>query len=518
MRLRIWSQFLLAVLSASTSLQAEAMDIVLHFEDLEKTGTKQWVATELPFPAIDPSLPVVGRSEDDAAAGYLRRLSAQGKAAGFQGIAYDNRDRGHSSLPIDLFPRLARWSYSTELRNAGLDYGLAGSILLPGITFGNSSTAITSGPFPRSLPRYAMTYPGEPERAFNLYQSNNLHVYPEHRDHDVADLYPANWPYMITSQGSSGSDKPFLRAIALTLASFGPETRERLREEGLIAPTLQMILRRSQSGVRSRQDYRSSIAHPPVFDSENLSPERMVAMAAAMRADGIPPMVRLEVEHEDFSTVAGLDGRSEHLFDTPSAIARIWRGLEYSHELVVSAEATRDPNNRTLTFSWVLLRGDPDRVRIVPLDASGLRASVSVDWHNGSIIVANKWRPTNRVDIGVIASNGMNDSAPAFISISFPSHQLRDYMVPEHQSSDAPRILSIDYDANTRGAYFDPVLFWSAPWQDVYHFDGQGQLSGWTRVGEDIEMTFDLAEGEVSYEIQGPPQKPELRMLNLRGD
>ena len=510
----MWSRLLFTVLSASFSLHAAAEEIVLHFEDLEKTGTKLWVAKELPFPAMDPGLPIVGPSEGDAVAGMLRRLSAQGKAAGFGGIAYDNRDRGHSSLPIDMFPRLARWSYSTELRVAGLDFGLAGSIILPGMTFGNSSTAVTRGPYPRSLPRYAMTYPGEPERAFHLYESNQLYVYPEHRDHDEPDLFPANWPYMITSQGSSGSDKPFLRAIALALASFGPETRQRLREEGLIAPTLRMILRRSQSSVLSGRAYRSSIAHPTVFESAGISPERMVAMAATMRAASIAPMVRLEVEQEDFSTTAGLDGRSEHLFDTPSAISRLWRGLEYTHEMLVSAEATRDPNDRKLTFSWVLLRGDPNKVRITPLDPSGIRARVSIDWHDAFVVGANKKRLSNRVDIGVIASNGVNDSAPAFISIAFPSHQLREYSTSAEHSSEVPRLVSIDYDAIARGAQFDPILFWSAPWSDIYQYDNHGQLSGWTRVGEDIDMAFDLEDGEVSYEIQGAIQTPELRMSN----
>ena len=132
---RIWSQLLVTTLTVGFCLQATAEEIDLHFEGMDETGFKQWVVTEFPALDIDPSLPIVGPSKDNAGVGLLRRLSAQGKAAGFDGIAYDNRDRGHSDLPVDLFPRLARWSYATELRNAGLDYGLAGSIFLPGITF-----------------------------------------------------------------------------------------------------------------------------------------------------------------------------------------------------------------------------------------------------------------------------------------------------------------------------------------------------------------------------------------------
>jgi len=75
--------------------------------------------------------------------------------------------------------------------------------------------------------------------------------YPEHRDHDVGlngdgggygDVYPTNTPYLIASQGSSGSDQPFMRAIPFTLAAFRPEVKKKLVETGLLMPTIQMIL------------------------------------------------------------------------------------------------------------------------------------------------------------------------------------------------------------------------------------------------------------------------------------
>ncbi len=39
------------------------------------------------------------------------------------------------------------------------------------------------------------------------------------------DLYPTNTPYLIISQGSSGSDQPFMRAIPFTLAASAPRSR-----------------------------------------------------------------------------------------------------------------------------------------------------------------------------------------------------------------------------------------------------------------------------------------------------
>jgi hypothetical protein len=224
------------------------------------------------------------------------------------------------------------------------------------------------GPAPRSLPRLAMTVPGGPAQALRAYLGNHLYVYPAHRDHDALDLFPGTWACMLASQGSSGSDRPFLRAIALTLAAFRPATRDRLAAAGLVAPAVQMILRRCLAGIETPAAYRSGAAHPPVFAAAALRPARMVAMAAAMAPEAIPPLVRLRVEAETFAAAAGLSGRSERLYDTPVAIARLWRGPAGRQTMTVSAAATRDPNGRPLRFDWVLLQGDPDRVRIEPLD------------------------------------------------------------------------------------------------------------------------------------------------------
>jgi hypothetical protein len=374
-----------------------------------------------PDPAL-PALPVVSPEAADPAALLLRRLVAQGRAAGFPGVLYDNRDRGHSALPEGLFPSLARLAYGEGTRAQGLDYGLAGMILFPGPVIGNSSTAVTGGRAPRSLTRLAMTSPGGALRSYVAYAGNALYVYPEHRDHDAHDLYPANWPYTVTSQGSSGSDQPFLRALALTLAAFTPETRARLEAERLIAPTLQMILRRSLGPVTSRAAYLSGLAHPAAFDAADLVPGRMVTLAAALRPETIPPMVRLSVLAESFAADGG-EGRSERLFDTPSALARIWRGPEAEKTMTVSAARTFDPNGRPLTFSWVLVRGDPGRVRIEPFGPDEAQARITVLWQDPAAGGPAGMPPGARVDIGIFAWNGVHDSAPAFVSVLLPLHE-----------------------------------------------------------------------------------------------
>jgi hypothetical protein len=457
---------------------ASAAEVTLNATDLIRLPTGVYVVPSFALPEEDTTLPVVAPNVAGEAAERLRALDGDGRAGGFSGVLYDNRDRGHSALATHLFPRLARLAYGFELMAEDMDYGLAGAVVLPLAVFGNSSTAITGGDAPRSLVRHAMTRPGLPETQARLYESNHLYVYPEHRDHDAVDLYPANWPFTVTSQGSSGSDRPFLEAFAMTIAAFPEATFARLLEEGLVAPTLQMILRRSLSPVRSDEDYLSPSTHPAVFDARFLRPDRMVEAAAALRPEDIPPMIRLSVIEEDFRAEAGLALLDERLFDTPSAIARVWRDFAWEREMVISAAATTDPNGRPLSFSWRLLQGLPDRVEIEPLDAEGRTARLRVRWHDTfAVVQGGVPRAASRVDIGVFASNGAVLSAPAILSISFPTHQQREYGLSEDGEV---RLISADYDAIGRGVPFDPTLHWSAPWSDRAIRDDVG-IVAWER-------------------------------------
>jgi hypothetical protein len=486
--------------------------VTLNGTDLLRLPTGVLVAPTFVLPDEDASLPLVAPDFAGEAAERLRALDDEGRARGFSNILYDNRDRGHSALAPHLFPRLSRLAYGFELVADDMDYGLAGAVILPQVVFGNSSTAITGGDAPRSLVRHAMTRAGLPERQARLYRSNHLYVYPEHRDHDAVDLYPANWPFTVTSQGSSGSDRPFLEAFALTLAAFSEETFGRLLEEGLVAPTLQMILRRSLAPVRSADDYLSSAAHPVVFDARLLRPERMVSAAAALRPEDIPPMVRLSVIEEEFSAEAGLARLDERLFDTPWAIARVWRDFAWQREMVISAAETTDPNGRPLTFSWRLLQGLPDRVDIEPLDSQGRTARVRVRWHDAfAVLQGGVPRAASRVDIGVFASNGAETSAPAIVSISFPTHQRRIYAASEDGDV---RLVSVDYDAIGRDMPFDPILHWSAPWNDAAIRDN-GRIVGWERTDASGTPRMVPNAGTSAYRIDRVGGRPVLSDVPL---
>jgi hypothetical protein len=350
-----------------------------------------------------------------------------GTAAGNVGDWYDNRDGDHSPLDLRPWPQLRRFPYSADDVKARRHWAMA-TVVRPHVTFGNSSTSAPPEGGGSNVRNYYVHPRGLPFLA-EQYTHNNVYIYPEHRDHDpghsgvgdgYGDLYPTNTPYLITSQGSSGSDQPFMRAIPFTLAAFRPEVKKKLVESGLLMPTLQMILRGSNKHLSNPKEYLTGKAHPTVFEGSWVDPLKMVKMAHDIRADSIPPLVRLKVTSES-KVEPGRDffeplGYSEQLGDSLSVIARIWRGKDHERRMVVSAEKSLDVNNKPLTFTWVVLRGDEKRIRITPKNKAGSVAEVVVGYHERRPIAPKSAMESNRVDIGVFAHNGSYHSAPAFIT------------------------------------------------------------------------------------------------------
>jgi hypothetical protein len=357
----------------------------------------------------------------------LIRWYKEGTSAGNVGDWYDNRDGEHSPLDLRPYPQLRKVTYTDADVKARRHWALQPRVL-PHVVFGNSST---SAP-PQMSGSNVRTYYCSPDGLAILashYTHNNLYIYPEHRDHDpghngvgdgYGDLYPTNTPYLITSQGSSGSDQPFMRALPFTLAAFRPEVKKKLVEAGLLMPTVQMILRSTNKHLSSPKEYLTGKAHPTVFEGSWVDPLAMVKLAHGITADRIPPLVKLSVI-EERKAVAGKDyfeppGYTEQHSDTVSVIARIWRGRNRQRRLLVSAEESLDVNKKPLTFTWVILRGDEKRIQIRPRNKAGSVAEIVVAYHERRPITPGSPMESNRVDIGVFAHNGSYYSAPGFIT------------------------------------------------------------------------------------------------------
>lgn len=422
---------------------------------------------------------------------------AAGTAAGNVGDLYENRDRGHSRLNLQQFGQLASVEYPAALSAGNLPVGAKFQFGHKGPALINASMALTHGPMRRSLGRLLLHDPALSPRLYPLYRVNDIFFYPEHNDHDPehGDVYALNTPYLIISQGSSGSDRAFMEAVAQTLASFRPEVKEKLAENGLLAPTVQMILRWCYGGAGAAGSYLTGAAHPAVFDGGQLRPEAMVDLAQSIEMESLPPFAMIEMIKET-EAKPGLDYMgpelSERLLDTPCAIGRIGRNLNYRRSFVVSAWRSLDLNRKPLTFHWKVLRGDPERISIEPLTPLGSRVQITVDYQPQTFPVGAEGLPASRVDIGAFVHNGDHYSAPALLSIWFPPNETREY------HSDG-RLRRVEYqNPASIGLRADPLLVFDLPWTDTYTYDASGLLSGWERVSRDKQSRSKFnALGEV---------------------
>lgn len=378
----------------------------------------------------------------DAVGALLNEWHAAGTAAGLAAITYENRDGGHSPLDTKAWPQL-------QVRPpVSGDIGLA-TLVRPAPVIGNCSMA--SPPEKGgSLPRRYLSDQGSFSFLAGQYADSNLFIYPEHGDHDPGwngrdgwgDLFPANVPMVTICQGSSYKDQAFLSAFLSAAAALPRETQTFILRKQWLAPTLQMLLRRSYKTCQTDEDYFSGKAHPVVFDGGLLDEEKMARLAHDMTPDRIPPVVRLEVSSETalrpgadfFEEETIRDGR---LGTTPYAVARVFRGSGFRNEMQLSAKRSLDLQGRSLKFRWVLLQGDPARVQITPSD-DGVTAELTVAWHPEGRAASGI--QTHRVDVGVFAHNGSVWSPPAIVSFYMLPNEARFY-------DDKGRIEEISYDA-----------------------------------------------------------------------
>jgi YD repeat-containing protein len=441
----------------------------------------------------------------------LRKWWKEGTAAGNVGDWYDNRDGGHSDLDTRPYPQLQRFEYTKEDVKAQRHWAAA-TVTRPHVTFGNSST---SAP-PQMGGSNVRLYYGNPRGLPFLYQHythNNLYIYPEHRDHDpghngkgdgYGDLYPANTPYVITSQGSSGSDQPFLQALPLVLAAFRPEVKKKLIETGLLMPTVQMIFRSTNKHLTKPEEYLTGKAHPSVFEGAWVDPAGMVKMAHEIEPGNVPPMVQLQVVDEDESRLGRdffeLTG-SEQLADTPAAIARVWRGKDGRRRLVVRAADSYDLNKRPLKFHWVVLRGDASRIKIRPRNEAGSVVEIVVPYHPRRPVVPGSPLESNRVDIGVFVHNGVYYSAPGFLTFFSLDSEARTY-------AEDGRVLEIGYGM---GETTLSVANWDAFFAAVGSDTPAGKLLRLT----EAERAALIAAGPTHQKLDAPRKAAQERQREV---
>ena len=324
---------------------------------------------------------------------------------GNTGDLYFNRDANHSVLARRDFPGVTPVAVDAACaaKGAGLDFP---NMFFSHPVFGNCSRALVAGPAWRSLPRALMT--SERRRLKHIekfYLSNQVWVFPAVFDCPPAgtngDVFASVAPYWIATQGKSWSDQYYLRAALEISRSLKPEVKKAIVAKGLLAPTVQAILRKSLLSVRTPEDYLTPLAHPTAFPANGLDMVRLRAMAAAMKESDVPPAAKIE-SVAFASLLSGDSVKGELTYATSCAWGIVLRRPDEERTFVIRAKGADE-------YAFRVVHGAQGAAKIGAAHRNAAIVSVS----------RNLLSPTNRVDVAVFGRKiGGEWGAPAFVSFA----------------------------------------------------------------------------------------------------
>lgn len=335
---------------------------------------------------------------------FEARLSLSPATGGNAGDLYMNRDAGHSVLSVQNFPGLTTIRLDEEGRTKKMDVDLP-NMLFPYPVFGNCSRGYVKGLFWRSIPRAAMTTqsPYLPTLA-KLYLSNQIWVLPAVNDYppqgEFGDVFASVMPYMIVTQGRSWSDQPYLAAALEVSRQLPAETKAEVVKQGLLAPVIQALIRKSLKGVTNEVAYLTAAAHPTCMPAGGLDLARLRQLAGEMTVDAIPPVARIS------GVVIGqkevYKGLPEITYATPCAWAFVLRSPETNRLFRVQATGGTE-----LAFAIV-----HDEKNLASLkQISPTVAEITI--HRAEMT------PTNRIDLAIFARTEKSLwGAPSFVSFA----------------------------------------------------------------------------------------------------
>ncbi|MFO7937438.1 MAG: hypothetical protein R6V06_07520 [Kiritimatiellia bacterium] len=428
-------------------------------------------------------------------------------------LLYVNRDNNSGNIDFSEQPGVLKLKYCDEMKERKLHIGVPNSLfgenlcghLIPVV--GNSSMGFINSPYWRSQPRALFNDPNAFKNQIVLFFGNQLYCYPAYSDYQIetGDLFPANTPYYVAVSGKAKTEHGYVKAIARAIGALAPETRDYLTANGLIMPTIQQMLRNSQKTVTGHRTYMSGIAHPAVFQPDQLDIDRLMHLAGNLTTNNLPPMLAINVEDKS-GLVPELDMAtcvySENLFDTHLAVAKVFRGFPYRRKYEVEVHC----DNPEASIRCVLLQGTARKFSVKQSAEDPDKWIVELAYHQPfrTEIAGGRSIMTSRVDIGFFAETGQAVSLPAVLSIYSAGNEQRIYDEDEH-------LVSIDYRRGTI-PYTDPLIFYSRNWKDEFIHDDEGRIIGWNRIRPRKKERF-TAYGDLAIEFDNKGRAIKARRI-----
>ena len=236
-----------------------------------------------------------------------------------------------------------------------------------------------------------------------LYLSNQIWVFPSNQDTlpigTNGDVFASIAPYWLTTAGRSWSDLPYLKAALLASGNLDRKVKAEIVRRGLLAPTIQTLLRKNLLAVSSEDDYLTFRAHPTALPPDGIDTNRLIAAAHKLTVDAIPPVVFISAQLQ------------------PPQEEPLWPELTYRSRC-----------------SWGYVLRAEDRVRTCIIAATGasefrffqshgLEVEVKIEplGPNVAKVIIDRTglSPTQRVDIAVVGRKpGTGWGAPSYVSFA----------------------------------------------------------------------------------------------------
>ena len=324
-------------------------------------------------------------------------------AGGNNGDLYVNRDQRHSSIVVTNYPGLTAVKFDKDGTDRGMDVNKPNT-LFPYPVFGNCSRAFVVGPYWRSIPRSLVTTEASSlSKMLKFYLSNQTWVFPSNADTAPVgtngDVFASITPYWITSAGRSWSDLPYLKAALEVSRSLPPETKRELIRRGLLAPTVQTLIRKSFRAVKDEDAYLTPAAHPTAFPPGGPDMRRLIASAKALRPENVPPLVPIVVSA------------------APAKVKGTWPELTYATSFAWAFVIRSEQPER----SFLIRTKGAEQCRFVQTHGCGVDVRIDPAGENAAQVTLKiaGLSPTNRVDIAVMGRNaGTGWGAPSYVSFA----------------------------------------------------------------------------------------------------
>lgn len=315
-------------------------------------------------------------------------------------VWYENRDLLHSNAQnfentIQL--TTSQTSYAINVMEA---YG-------NGIVISNSSTATTASEDRGSNTRTPDRNLGWWHSIREAWQMGLIQFFPEHQDYDVIDWFKLNQPYVITTQGSSGSELGEVDRCRQIVLALRPEVRDWLIANKRVGDVVSYLMRANQSG------YLDPMCHRVVVNGRDAN-QSDLDLSTSITLDTIPPRLKIKVISDSLAV-----GTVQQLRDSSTIRTDEVAGFRRSTTASIRTIVVELESDKPCEFHWIKTQGEST---ITYQNPERSRATITIPLQGNFDVIKpdGSTLESNRVEVIAVAYDGTHYSSPVFVTEYFP--------------------------------------------------------------------------------------------------